>query len=208
MKLCLLLACLLFAPSAFANVTMFPAHAQATDARTLVVYSSLDTPIAEPMIAGFQAANPDVAVRYEELLTSEIYERVVSETDAGATTADMAFSSAMDLQVKLANDGYAQEAPVSMSERWPRWANWRDTAYALTFEPAVFVYHKPSFAGVEPPATREQFVAYLKEHASEVYGRIGTYDIERSGVGFMLMARDQEQFPDIWSVIPRWARRA
>ncbi|MGO7594272.1 hypothetical protein AB9E13_34855, partial [Rhizobium leguminosarum] len=30
---------------------------------------------------------------------------------------------------------------------------------------------------------------------------IGTYDIERSGVGFLFMARDQEQFGDIWSVI-------
>ncbi|MBD0413423.1 ABC transporter substrate-binding protein [Oryzicola mucosus] len=196
-----LLALLAAASSAYADVTVFPAANGDAAARALVVYSSLDTPLARPMIEGFQKANPDVAVHYEELLTTDIYDRVVAETDAARKTADIAFSSAMDLQVKLANDGYAQESPVSMSERWPRWANWRNTAYALTFEPAVFVYHKPSFQGTEPPATREQFVAYLKQRGDAVYGRIGTYDIERSGVGFMLMARDQEQFPDIWSVI-------
>jgi iron(III) transport system substrate-binding protein len=88
-----------------------------------------------------------------------------------------------------------------MSARWPRWANWRNTAYALTFEPAVFVYHKPSFEGSEPPATRGQFVDYIKSHADAVHGKIATYNIERSGVGFLFVARDQEQFPDFWSTI-------
>jgi iron(III) transport system substrate-binding protein len=107
----------------------------------------------------------------------------------------------MDLQVKLANDGYAQQSDLPMSARWPRWANWRNTAYALTFEPAVFVYHKPSFKDSAPPATRRQFMDFLEAKGDAVFGRIATYDIERSGVGFMFMSRDQEQFGDIWSVI-------
>ncbi|CAI2931319.1 ABC-type thiamine transport system, periplasmic component [Aminobacter niigataensis] len=193
------LACL--SSPAWAEVTVFPALNGAANARTLVVYSSLDAPLAKPMIEGFQKANPGVAVRYEDLQTVDIYDRVVAETDAGKGTADIAFSSAMDLQVKLANDGYAQESRLPLSDRWPRWANWRDTAYALTFEPAVFVYHKPSFKDAPPPATRGQFVEFLKTQGDRFYGRIATYDIERSGVGFMFMARDQEQYPDIWSVI-------
>ena len=107
----------------------------------------------------------------------------------------------MDLQVKLSNDGYAQRSDLPMSGRWPAWANWRNTAYALTFEPAVFVYHKPSFRHEQPPATRAEFVDYLKRKGNAVFGRIGTYDIERSGVGFLFMSRDQEQFGDIWTVI-------
>jgi iron(III) transport system substrate-binding protein len=184
-----------------AEVTLFPAANGSPDARTLTVYSSLDVPLAEAMIEGFQRANPAIAVRYEELLTADIYDRIVAETDGKGETADIAFSSAMDLQVKLANDGYAQQSDLPMSARWPRWANWRNTAYALTFEPAVFVYHKPSFEGVAPPATRRQFVDFLEAQGDAVYGRIATYDIERSGVGFMFMSRDQEQFGDIWSVI-------
>lgn len=200
-KLLPLLIALCHPLPALAGATTFPALSGSVDARTLVVYSSLDEPVAEPMIAAFQKAHPDIAVRYEDMLTGEIYDRIVKETDGGEKTADFAFSSAMDLQVKLSNDGYAQRSDLPMSARWPAWANWRNTAYALTFEPAVFVYHKPSFAHEKPPATRAEFVDYLKRKGNEVYGRIGTYDIERSGVGFLFMARDQEQFSDIWSVI-------
>ena len=197
----MLLLALFSAAHAQASTKVFPAVSGRPDAPVLVVYSSLDEPLARPMIAGFQSANPDVAVRYEDMLTGEIYDRIVRETDAGQKTADFAFSSAMDLQVKLANDGYAQRSDPPMSDRWPGWAKWRNTAYALTFEPAVFVYHKPSFKNVAPPSTRAEFVDFLKRQEDAVYGQIGTYDIERSGVGFLFMSRDQEQFGDIWSVI-------
>ena len=200
MRMLMILAALVLATAAKAETTYFPpAGGEVTG--TVVVYSSLDTPLAKAMIPGFQRANPGIAVRYEELLTADIYDRIVAETDAGGPTADVAFSSAMDLQVKLANDGYAQESLLPMSARWPRWANWRNTAYALTFEPAVFVYHKPSFAGRTPPSTRGEFVDFLQNSGSLVHGRVATYDIERSGVGFMFMARDQEQFSDIWSLV-------
>ncbi len=192
---------LLAALPAAAGSAFFPAPDGNASASVLTVYSSLDEPLARPMIRGFQQANPDVAVRYEEMLTGEVYDRIVQETDAGKTTADFAFSSAMDLQVKLSNDGYAQRSDLPLSAGWPQWANWRNTAYALTFEPAVFAYHKPSFRDEPPPASRAELVDYLKRHGPEAHGRIGTYDIERSGVGFLFMARDQEQFGDIWTVI-------
>lgn len=193
-------ACLMPLASA-GELTTFPALSGNVNAPVIVVYSSLDEVLAKPMIAGFQKANPDVAVHYEDMLTGEIYDRIVAETDSGAKTADFAFSSAMDLQVKLSNDGYAQRSDLPMSTRWPGWANWRNTAYALTFEPAVFVYHKPSFIDERPPATRAELTDYLKRHGEKVFGRIGTYDIERSGVGFLFLSRDQEQFDDIWDVI-------
>lgn len=194
-------ALLALALPAFGDVTSYPALSNRPNAPELVVYSSLDEPLARPMIRAFQKANPDIAVRYEDMLTGEIHDRIVEETDGGQKTADFAFSSAMDLQVKLANDGYAQPSRLPMSARWPAWANWRDTAYALTFEPAVFVYHKPSFQKTPPPSTRAEFIAYLRREGDAVFGRIGTYDIERSGVGFLFLSRDQEQFDDIWSVV-------
>jgi iron(III) transport system substrate-binding protein len=191
---------LLLTTPALAEVKLYPAP-DGTAARTVTVYSSLDEPLAQPMIAAFQAANPDIAVAYEDLQTVDIYDRVVRETDAGQPTADFAFSSSMDLQVKLANDGYAQESNLALSAAWPRWANWRNTAYALTYEPAVFIYHKPSFAGAKPPATRAELIQYLKTNADSIYGRVGTYDIERSGVGFMFFSRDQEQYSDLWTLV-------
>jgi iron(III) transport system substrate-binding protein len=196
----LIILALLTSP-AMAQSTTYPAVDGNAKSRAVTVYSSLDEALARPMIAAFQAANPDVAVVYEDLQTVDIYDRVAKETDAGRPTADFAFSSSMDLQVKLANDGYAQESNLELSARWPRWANWRNTAYALTYEPAVFIYHKPSFAGHKPPATRSELIQYLKTNADRIYGRIGTYDIERSGVGFMFFSRDQEQYSDLWKLV-------
>ncbi|KRW94730.1 iron ABC transporter [Paracoccus sp. MKU1] len=184
---------------ASAQVTLFPAPAG--DGRELSVYSSLDDDLAAPLIAAFQSRHPGVAVRYENLLTTELHDRIVAETQAGGGTADFAFSSAMDLQVKLANDGFARPVETPDTPDWPGWANWRDTAYALTFEPAVFAYHKPSFARQEPPATRADLMQWMAEHPDEAQGRIGTYDVARSGVGYLFLARDQELYPGIWSVV-------
>jgi iron(III) transport system substrate-binding protein len=110
------LICLLLCPGlALAEPVFYPAVSGNAHAPVLVVYSSLDEPLAQPMIRGFQEANPDVSVTYEDMLTGEIYDRIVRETDAGQRTADFAFSSAMDLQVKLSNDGYAQPSNLAMS---------------------------------------------------------------------------------------------
>lgn len=190
---------ILLAPPVQAEIVLHPAPSG--EAQVMTIYSSLDKHLAAPLIAGFQAQNPDVAVRYEELLTGELHDRIVTETDAGQPTADFAFSSAMDLQIKLANDGYAQEAVTPDSAGWPRWANWRDTAYALTFEPAVLAYHRPAFRDEPPPASRLELMDWLARGSAAVRGKVGTYDIERSAVGYLFLARDQEHFPDIWHVI-------
>ncbi|MDT1063075.1 ABC transporter substrate-binding protein [Paracoccus sp. CPCC 101403] len=188
-----------------AQTVLFPAPS-GTSAREIVVYSSLDNDLAAPLLQAFQARHPDLAVRYDNLLTGELHERIVRETRQGTGTADFAFSSAMDLQIKLANDGFARAVVTPDTPDWPDWANWRDTAYALTFEPAVFAYHKPSFAGQEPPATRADLVRWIAGHPDQARGRIGTYDIARSGVGYLFMARDQELYPGIWSVVQAMGR--
>ncbi|CAM3272343.1 ABC transporter substrate-binding protein [Paracoccus nototheniae] len=195
----LLAATLGCALPAQADMRVYPAISGAGD-QHLTLYMSLDESLARPLIEGFQTRHPDIAVRFDDLLTGAIFDRIVAETDAGTATADVAFSSAMDLQIKLANDGYARPTPTPASDDWPRWANWRDTAYAITFEPAVLVYHKPSFAGRPPPRTRFELLDWLQGGDRQVQGRIGTYDIARSGVGYLFLARDQEHFFDIWNL--------
>lgn len=189
--------------AAMAESIRYPAPG--AEAGTLRIYSSLDARLAQPLIAAFQSAHPDIAVAYEDLLAGEIARRVIDETDAGGTTADFAFSSAMDLQMKLANDGYASAVRVAETAGWPAWANWRDTAYAITFEPAVFIYHRPSFPE-GPPDTRIALMRWLAGAGRAVLGRVGTYDIERSAVGYLYLARDQEHFPDVWSLVAEMSR--
>lgn len=199
-RLVLFVVALVAAPAWQAGAARFAAPSGAASGHELLIYSSLDTDLAAPLIAAFQAHHPDVSVRYEDLLTGDLHDRIVAESQQGKT-ADFAFSSAMDLQVKLANDGYARAVVTPDTPGWPDWANWRDTVYALTFEPAVFAYHRPSFGDQPPPATRADLVRWLHEHPETARGRIGTYDIARSGVGYLFLARDAELFPGIWSVV-------
>ena len=191
----------LLALPAWADPTRFPAPGG--EAAILTIYSTLDSPLAQPLITAFQSSQPTTTVVYEDLLAAEIATRVIAETDAGQPTADFVFSSGMDLQVKLANDGYAQPVTVPLAADWPDWANWRDMAFALTFEPAVLVWHKPSFpAG--PPQSRLDMIDWLK--TPQANGKIGTYDIARSAVGYLYLARDAEHFADIWSLVAAMGR--
>lgn len=193
-------AALSIALPAQAEVVVFPAAGEAE--RELVIYSSLDSPLARPLIEAFQSLRPDVAVRYEDLLTGEIAARVIDETDAGVPTADLVFSSAMDVTVKLANDGYAREADVAGAAAWPDWAAWRNMVFALTFEPAVIVYHRPSFPD-GPPDTRAALIDWLETAPK---GQVGTYDIARSAVGYLFLMRDMEHFADLWPMVRAMGR--
>jgi iron(III) transport system substrate-binding protein len=200
--LCLFLLPILSGHS-LADTTLYPAPVGG--GQELVIYSTLDSQHASPLIEAFQADNPDVSIRYEDMLASDIAARVIAETEAGQPTADFLFSSAQDLQLKLANDGYGQVAPVEEARDWPDWAKWQDTAFALTYEPAVLVYHKPSFPD-GPPQSRLELLAWLADLPASLTGRIGTYDIERSAVGYLFLARDAEHFPDIWSLLRAMGR--
>jgi len=186
-----------------AETALYPAPG--AGGRELVIYSTLDNHLALPLITAFQEGNPDVSIRYEDMLASEIAARVIQETDAGQTSADFLFSSAMDLQLKLANDGYGQVVAAREARDWPAWAKWQDTAFALTFEPAVLVYHIPSFPQ-GPPQSRLELLQWLNHAPASLTGRIGTYDVQKSAVGYLFLARDAEHFPDIWSVLRAMGR--
>ncbi|MEX3006842.1 ABC transporter substrate-binding protein [Hoeflea sp. TYP-13] len=195
----LLFVLLMIAPARAA--TVFPPFDGEAAERTLTVYSTLDETVARPLITAFQQAHPGVAVSYEDLQSLEIYERVIRETDEQGKTADLIISSAMDLQVKLVNDGYVQAVPEIRLDNWPQWASWRKSAFGLTFEPSVIVYHKPSFEGLPLPKNRADLIELLKSSEAQLYGRIATYDVERSGLGFLFLARDKEHNRDIWELV-------
>lgn len=186
-----------------ANQVHFPAPGGGEEAGPVgeaVVYSTTDMAQARPIIEAFQARYPAVAISYHELQSLEIYDRVTRESDQGDMTADLVLSSAMDLQVKLANDGYASRQAPSEAGGLPRWAVWQDSAFAVTYEPAVIIYNRPFFEGREPPRTRADLMRLLEE-GEGLFGKVATYDVERSGLGFLFLARDQEHFPQIWRLV-------
>jgi iron(III) transport system substrate-binding protein len=166
----------------------------------LVVYAATDTKAAEPLIKDFNAMYPDVKVEYNDMNSTEIYNRYISEVAAGGATADVLWSSAMDLQIKLVNDGYGLQYKTPELANLPFWASMNNTAYGSTFEPAVIVYNKRQVTGDEIPKTHADFAKLLTTKTDKFKDKVITYDIEKSGVGFMFITQDLRVNDHFWDV--------
>jgi iron(III) transport system substrate-binding protein len=191
---------ILWAP-AFAQVPAgYPAdYAQTVAAAKkegkVVIYSALDTRAAQPLIRDFNALYPDVKVEYNDMNSTELYNRYIAEVAAGQGGADVMWSSAMDLQVKLVDDGKALLYRSPEAAKLPAWANYKDQAYGTTYEPAVFIYNKRLVTGDEIPQDHTAFAKLINSKVDKYKGKVTTYDIEKSGVGFMFVVQDTKYFP-------------
>ena len=160
---------------------------------TLVIYSTTDTSVFQSVLADFRRLQPGMELCYVELEAAPLYQRFLREVDTGRPSADVLLSSAMDLQVKLVNDGHAMPHRSDYADALPQWARWRHEAFGLTLEPTVMVFNKKAMAGLEIPHSRQQLVDLLKSDPARWHGRIGTYDIVHSSVGYLLASQDARQ---------------
>jgi iron(III) transport system substrate-binding protein len=173
----------------------------------VVVYSTTDAKLAQPLVKDFEAAFPGVKVEYTDMNSTEVYSRFTSENAANAASADAVWSSAMDLQLKLASDGLAAAYKSPESAALPDWARWKDTVYATTFEPIAIVYNKRLVAADEVPKTHADFTKLLNTKAEKFQKKVTTYDAEKSGVGFMLVNQDAKLDPAFWDLVKAMGAR-
>jgi len=165
----------------------------------LVIYSTTDSKAAAPLVKDFSALYPAIKVEYNDMNSTEVYSRFIAEAAAGGNTADVLWSSAMDLQMRLASDGYALQYKSVEAQNVPGWAAWNDMAYGTTFEPAAIVYNKRLVDAREVPQTHADFAKLIS--SDKFRDKVTTYDIEKSGVGFMFMTQDARElgikFPEL-----------
>lgn len=166
----------------------------------LVIYSATDTKAVEPLIKDFRSMYPDVQVEYNDMNSTEVYNRYISEVAAGGNSADLMWSSAMDLQTKLVSDGYGMQYATPEISHIPQWAVWNKSAYGTTFEPSVFVYNKRLVSADEVPKTHAEFARLLNSKTEKFKNKVTTYDIEKSGVGFMFITQDSRENKDFWDL--------
>ncbi|MFG6487754.1 ABC transporter substrate-binding protein [Roseateles sp. BYS78W] len=175
--------------------------AAARDEGKVVVYSTTDLSAVAALIRDFEQCYPGIRVEYNDLNSAELHQRYLAEAYAGKPTADVLWSSAMDLQMKLANDDYATRYRSPEIASLPDWAVWRETAYGTTFEPAVFVYNKHFVSGDEVPATHADVVRLLTSQRGKYAGNVTTYDIEKSAVGFLFATQDSRIQASFWELV-------
>jgi iron(III) transport system substrate-binding protein len=195
-------AAALFAGAALAQAV--PAGYPADYAQTIaaakkegkvVIYSALDTKAAQPLIKDFEAAYPGIKVEYNDMNSTEMYNRFIAEQASGQGGADVMWSSAMDLQVKLVDEGNALPYASPEAPKLPGWAVYKGEAWGTTYEPSVIIYNKRLVTADEVPHDHAALVKLLNAKPDKFKGKVTTYDIEKSGVGFMFVVQDTKYFP-------------
>jgi iron(III) transport system substrate-binding protein len=165
----------------------------------VVVYSSTDAAAANFLVKDFEALY-GIKVEYNDLNSTELYNRFIAEAAAGQGTGDVTWSSAEDLQIKLVNDGYALEYKSPEAAAIPSWANFKNMAWGVTYEPVAFVYNKRLVPEGDVPKNHTDLLKLLQTKGDTYKGKITAYDPERSGVGYLFFTQDEAAFPQAWDL--------
>jgi iron(III) transport system substrate-binding protein len=160
----------------------------------VVIYSTTDTKAASPIIKDFETLYPGVKVEFNDMNSTELYSRYISEQAAGGLSGDLVWSSSMDSALKLAVD-YALVYKSPETPKLPAWSVFKSSAYGTTYEPAVFIYNKRLIPANEVPTTHDAFAKLVSSQADKFKNKVTTYDIEKSAVGFMLAVQDSRLNP-------------
>ncbi len=156
-------------------------------AAELVVWGATDLEELRPAIEGFLAQRPNVSIVYHDLQSTVLYQQIRS---GQPNAPDMVISSAADLQIKLANDGFARDHKLAKTVSLPAWASWRNQVFGISVEPAVIVLHQ-SLSRLGPmPRSRPDLIHLLAKHSTELDGRVATYDLDQSGLGYLFASHD------------------
>lgn len=174
--------------------------------RRLVVRGTTDLALFEPILLAFLARNPDIALSYEQWSSNDLYLAASAACRAGAAQADLLISSSIDQQVKLANDGCARPHRSALTAGLPAEANWRDEVFGITREPAVIVYNRATIGPESAPRSRFDLIDLLRPEDSRFRGRVATYDIETSGLGYLFAFADSQQATTFGSLIEAFGR--
>ncbi|HSW04904.1 MAG TPA: substrate-binding domain-containing protein, partial [Aquabacterium sp.] len=162
------------------------------------VFSTTDQPVVQPLIDDFERRHAGTRVDYLQYGSIELVERFLAD---GGRSADVLWSSAMDQQIKLVNDGHAARHASAHAARLPRWAVWKQEAYGSTFEPVGWAYNRQLLQPAEVPRSHAALTALLRADPPRFRGRVATYDIERAGLGFLIATHDAMASPRAWELV-------
>lgn len=162
--------------------------------QTISVISSTDTAIFAPIISNFLSAHPDISINYFVASSADVYE----EFQNHPAKYDLVISSAMDLQLKLVNDGFAIRIE---NIEYPEWAQWSSSLFGFTMEPASIVINKAAFDTLDVPRTRQEMIKVLRANPDVFRGKVGSYDVRQSGLGYLFATQDSRASETYWRLM-------
>lgn len=181
-------------------------YGPSTATEEIVVRSTTDIALFEPVVLAFVERMPRTRIRYEQWGSNELYAEAAAACRTGSGAADLVISSSADQQIKLVNDGCAQPHRPAAGQGIAPVANWRNEVFGITLEPAVIVYNSAFVSEAEAPQSRFDIIDLLRPETSRFAGRVATYDIEASGLGYLFAFIDSQQATTFGSMIEAFAR--
>ncbi|MEM4970065.1 MAG: extracellular solute-binding protein [Sulfolobales archaeon] len=164
----------------------------------LVIYSTLDRPSAEPLLNAFKAKYPFIDIQYVELNTIQLYNRYISERAAGAPTADILWSAGPDLQYLLIQNGSAQPYRLTIYDRIPEAAKYRDLAYVSSYTLIAPIYNSEKIPASLYPKSFSDLLSILTERKDLFPPRsIVAFNIEQSSLGLVFTYYQYKADPDL-----------
>ncbi len=160
---------------------------------TLVLRSTTDIAVFGPVVESFVKSRPGVHIRYEQWGSNELYRLSRADCREGREGADVVISSAVQQMVQLVNEACAAPYSSRMTEQVPDALRWRDELWGITREPAVIVYNRDLVPAGDVPKTRFDLLDLLRPSNTPYAGKVATYDIEQSGLGYLFAFADSQE---------------
>lgn len=161
-----------------------------TATETLRLRSTTDIAVLGPVIERFLETRPGLRVAYEQWGSNALYRLQAADCTAARVGADLVISSAVHQMVDLVNEGCARPHRSAATATLPDALVWRDELWGVTREPAVMVYNRDLVPPAQVPRSRFDLLDLLRPTESPFRTRVATYDIERSGLGFLFAFAD------------------
>lgn len=158
--------------------------------RRAVLRSTTDLAILGPVLETYLSAHPDTQIIYEQWGSNDLYALSVRDCAMDRAGADLVISSAVHHMVDLVNEGCAATHVSPQTQALATALRWRDQLWGVTREPAVVVYNRQLLRPEEVPRSRFDMLDLLRPAGSRFAGKVATYDIEDSGLGFLLAFAD------------------
>ncbi|MCB4455668.1 ABC transporter substrate-binding protein [Leisingera sp. McT4-56] len=193
---------------------LFPAAAVSQEATArygngpvqFLLRSTTDNTIIRPVIERFAELNPQLAITYEQWGSNALFAQSRADCQEGSVPADAILSSAVQQMVWLVNAACAHPYRSPAALALPPSRRWRDELWGITTEPAVIVYNKQLLDGAEVPRSRFALLDALRAKPGLYRGRIATYDIAASGLGYLFAYSDSLEATTFGALLESFAR--
>lgn len=172
----------------------------------LVLRTTTDIAVFAPTIEAFLSTRAGLAIDYQQWGSNALYALTRDECAQGTTGADVVISSGVHQLVKLVNDRCAAPWISAQTQTLPDERQWRDEIWGLTREPAVIVYNRALVPPADVPRTRFDLLDLLRPEGSAYAGRVATYDIQASGLGFLFAFMDSQEATTFGALMEAFAR--